>query len=206
MSGGSNKRFGLGFKGKLEDDFGFAHALLHLLRSATEGAPAGTEITLTAEFHAPAQMTYSEATSKENVERREKLFTEISKFFASGPQRTTTTIMATTVFKAGDHAIYNGPSQGGVLAPGDSVIVDYVNPYSGICTLKFPHTTHYTFWAPQSDLAPIDKQLPLGYSGSVTMSEETEKKRKEAGECLQCGTRLRMSIHGLLPCERCQPR
>lgn len=114
-------------------------------------------------------------------------------------------------FKVGDLVTYLGPSQGGILAPLDVVEVVSFNPLSDLYQLKIPHNSTYTFFAPERDLRSYQLTLYRGGDYSdFTLDSASDtgyhaKERKEAGECVRCGKKRDMSIHGLLDCKFCAP-
>jgi hypothetical protein len=115
--------------------------------------------------------------------------------------------------KPGDIVKYIGQSQQGVLAAGDTVELDHFEPLTGKWRVRiFMAYGTYVFHCKPEDLALFDGSLPVGLNNEqpakqdLNWVEEQRVKRLEAGECVKCGTRRRMSIHGLLPCPSCEPR
>ncbi len=91
-----------------------------------------------------------------------------------------------------EHATLQTAQQTGTvsLTPGS---VWNAPPNSVIKNLK---AAHAAIWA-DSSITPISDLIGSNYG---YVSDEDRKKRKEAGQCEECGTLLPMSIHGMGEC------
>lgn len=115
-------------------------------------------------------------------------------------------------FNVGDVIKYRGPSQGGILAPGDDVEVLRLgaDPSYYIVKLAGSFTTH-TWMVKDADLEPT-YSLPYQYSiydtpvdsAATSSYDELIEKRKANGECTACGKKREMSMFGLSDCS-CSP-